>query len=54
MVARGYVDVALTQYHLISYWTRIFLNHLSQYSLQGGAVFVNRVWSSLIRCVRVL
>ena len=22
MVARGYADVALTQYHLISYWTR--------------------------------
>jgi hypothetical protein len=27
MVARGYADVALTQYHLISYWTRIFPNH---------------------------
>src|SRR5262249_14946904 len=26
MVARGYADVALTQYHLISYWTRIFPN----------------------------
>lgn len=27
MVARGYADVALTQYHLISNWTRIFPNH---------------------------
>src|SRR5499433_80156 len=29
MVARGYADVALTQYHLISYWTRIFPNHFA-------------------------
>jgi Bacterial extracellular solute-binding protein len=27
MVARGYVDAAFTQYHLISYWTRIFPRH---------------------------
>jgi hypothetical protein len=27
MVARGYADVAFTQYHLVSYWTRIFPRH---------------------------
>ncbi len=26
MVARGYADVGLTQYHLISYWARTFPN----------------------------
>jgi hypothetical protein len=26
MVARGYADVAFTQYHLISYWARLFPN----------------------------
>ena len=24
MVARGYADVAVTQYHLVSYWTLLF------------------------------
>src|SRR5262249_55044686 len=27
MIARGYADVGLTQYHLISYWVRTFPNH---------------------------
>jgi hypothetical protein len=27
MVARGYADVGMTQYHLITYWTRVFPNH---------------------------
>ena len=27
MIARGYADVGLTQYHLISYWVRTFSNH---------------------------
>jgi hypothetical protein len=27
MVARGYADVAFTQYHLVSYWARIFPRH---------------------------
>jgi len=27
MVARGYADAAFTQYHLVSYWTRIFPRH---------------------------
>jgi hypothetical protein len=30
MVARGYADVALTWYHLVSYWTRIFPGVLFQ------------------------
>ena len=35
MVARGYADVALTQYHLISYWTRIFPNHFELVPVPG-------------------
>ena len=27
MVARGYADVGMTQYHLITYWTLVFPNH---------------------------
>src|SRR5216683_2427331 len=37
MVARGYADVALTQYHLISYWTRIFPNHFELVPVSGAA-----------------
>jgi hypothetical protein len=36
MVARGYADVALTQYHLISYWTRIFPNHFELVPVSGA------------------
>jgi hypothetical protein len=36
MVARGYADVALTQYHLISYWTRIFPNHFELVPVAGA------------------
>ena len=36
MVARGYADVALTQYHLISYWTRIFPNHFELVLVPGA------------------
>ncbi len=36
MVARGYADVALTQYHLISYWTRIFPNHFELVPVPGA------------------
>jgi len=36
MVARGYADVALTQYHLVSYWTRIFPNHFELVPVPGA------------------
>jgi extracellular solute-binding protein len=39
MVARGYADVALTQYHLISYWTRIFPNHFQLEPVAGTERF---------------
>jgi hypothetical protein len=49
MVARGYADVALTQHHLISYWTRIFPNHFELVPVSGA----ERFFASLIRCVLV-
>jgi Bacterial extracellular solute-binding protein len=39
MVARGYADVALTQYHLISYWTRLFPNHFELVPVSGAERF---------------
>jgi hypothetical protein len=36
MVARGYADAAITQYHLISYWTRIFPNHFELVPIEGA------------------
>jgi Bacterial extracellular solute-binding protein len=39
MVARGYADVALTQYHLVSYWTRIFPNHFQLEPVAGAERF---------------
>jgi hypothetical protein len=42
MVARGYADVAFTQYHLISYWTRIFPRHFELVPVSGAdRFFVN-------------
>ena len=37
MVARGYADVAFAQYHLVSYWTRIFLGTSNWYPLRAGS-----------------
>ena len=39
MIARGYADVGLTQYHLISYWVRTFLNHFELVPIAGAAQF---------------
>jgi extracellular solute-binding protein len=36
MVARGYADVALTQYHLVSYWTRLFPRHFALVPVPGA------------------
>jgi hypothetical protein len=43
MVARGYADVALTQYHLISYWTRIFPNHFELVPISGAERFFVKI-----------
>jgi hypothetical protein len=40
MVARGYADVGMTQYHLISYWTRIFPNHFELVPIAGAERFL--------------
>jgi hypothetical protein len=39
MVARGYADVAFTQYHLVSYWTRLFPNHFELVPVSGAERF---------------
>src|SRR5260370_40435269 len=43
MVARGYADVALTQYHLISYWTRLFPNHFELVPVSGAERFFVKI-----------
>jgi extracellular solute-binding protein len=39
MIARGYADVGLTQYHLISYWVRTFPNHFELVPIVGAERF---------------
>jgi hypothetical protein len=48
MVARGYADVALTQYHLVSYWTRIFPNHFALVSIPGAERFFVKIASARV------
>src|SRR5215470_2201542 len=36
MIARGYADVGITQYHLVSYWTRIFPDHFELVPIPGA------------------
>jgi hypothetical protein len=43
MVARGYADVALTQYHLVSYWTRLFPNHFELVPVAGAERFFTKI-----------
>jgi extracellular solute-binding protein len=43
MVARGYADVAFTQYHLISYWTRIFPEHFELVPVSGTDQFFVKI-----------
>jgi hypothetical protein len=38
-LARGYADVGLTQYHLISYWVRTFPNHFEPVPITGAERF---------------
>jgi hypothetical protein len=39
MIARGYADVGLTQYHLISYWARTFPDHFELVPIAGADRF---------------
>src|SRR5262244_3155020 len=48
MVARGYAEVALTQYHLVSYWTRIFPNHFELVPVSGGERFFVKIASGRV------
>jgi hypothetical protein len=43
MVARGYADVAFTQYHLVSYWTRIFPRHFELVPVSGAERFFVKI-----------
>ena len=43
MVARGYADVALTQYHLISYWVRIFPSYFELVPVPGAERFFVKI-----------
>src|ERR1700719_586455 len=39
MIACGYAEVGLTQYHLISYWVRTFPNHFELVPIEGAERF---------------
>jgi len=43
MLARGYADVAFTQYHLVSYWTRLFPNHFELVPVSGAEQFFIKI-----------
>lgn len=43
MVARGYADVAITWYHLVSYWARIFPNHFALVPVSGAEQFCAQI-----------
>jgi len=43
MIARGYADVGLTQYHLISYWVRAFPNHFELVPIEGAERFAVKI-----------
>ena len=43
MLARGYADVGLTQYHLISYWSRTFPDHFELLPVAGAERFALKI-----------
>src|SRR5262249_61227951 len=45
-IARGYADVGLTQYHLISYWVRTFPDHFELIPIMGAVRFSVTIASS--------
>ena len=53
MIARGYADVGLTQYHLISYWVRTFPDHFELVPIAGADRFPVRIaFGRVIRPLR--
>lgn len=53
MIARGYADVGLTQYHLISYLVRIFPNHFELVPIAGAERFpVKIAFGRVVRPLR--
>jgi len=53
MIARGYADVGLTQYHLISYWVRTFPNHFELVPIAGAEQFpVKIAFGRVVRPLR--
>ena len=43
MVARGYADAAFTQYHLVSYWARIFPRHFELVPIADAEQFFVKI-----------
>ncbi|MGV7219759.1 substrate-binding domain-containing protein [Bradyrhizobium sp. UFLA05-112] len=43
MVARGYADVAFTWHHLVSYWARIFPDHIESVAIAGTEPFFTQI-----------
>ena len=39
MIARGYADVGLTQFHLVSYWAQTFPSHFELMPIRGADQF---------------
>jgi len=48
MIARGYADAGLMQYHLVSYWTRVFPNHFELMPIVGVERFSAKIAFSRI------
>ena len=48
MVARGYADVALTQYQLVSYWTRTFPNQFELVPIEDAEKYFAKIAFSRI------
>jgi hypothetical protein len=48
MVARGYADAAFVQYHLVSYWTRIFPRHFELVEVAGAERFFVKIAMSRV------
>jgi hypothetical protein len=42
-LARGYADVGLTQYHLVSYWARTFPHHFELVPITGADRFTLKI-----------
>jgi hypothetical protein len=43
MVARSYADVAFTWYHLVTYWARIFPDHLEAVAVPGAEPYFTQI-----------